>query len=1048
MTAAPITADAAAAKVVGVGKTTTYKVGATVKSVKTTNKKVVKATKSKKKGYISLKGLKAGKTTVTVKTTKKTVKLTVKVGATSITKKTVATSMKAGEKKTLSVNAVNGKGDTIQFTSNKKSVVKVNKASAKANSKKVASTTVTALKAGTAKITAKSKYTGKSKTFTIKVAAAPVATTPAVSTNPAVVATTPAATATVTNAPSVPGGDTTKAPETTSGAATTAPGTSANPDETKNPDATGTPEATTGAATTAPDATTTPEPTTTPEVEATTAPAITATPDPTTGSAVVSLSAVQTGHQKIVVTGSNLSDQVSDYTVKRGNSNVSINSVTVNADKTSATLISSATSLTAGTYTITYGTETYNFEVAAEKITSIEIIGNDLVLDGTDPTKATVGYKILNQFGERTVSSNVNVTCTIGTKSTVKTATTRTADGVIGIEASEAMAVNTKATLVLVEKTTGVSTTANLVVNSAATVKSVEVLGIYKDYATSKATKVDSFDTNANPTDYAIILTAYDQYGTKCNSLFTTGNITITATENTGVGAKALEASAETATIGDETYVAIPLTGSNLISGVSNVTMVSNTSGLLGSVQVKVTEAVKITSLKLNQVDPLYIGTKTYVDYVAKNSEGEEVTSYDTLTKSNIKFSNTGFDWEEQADGSAKLTYTPDSGDVTISGTSDDATTTAIVTTTCNNGVEVNTFTIGKAKMAKQIIGFDKDVALATVANATGKVALKLENFKVQDQYGNVLSDDELAGLTPNIEVSTYETNGKTGFKNSSNVTVGASSDKTLSTSATKTGALSKKDANVLSINADTTEGKFGLQFALNGVDNIGYTTTIQSYAMENISSFEVADIDQVYTDGSGASKDTSRDVIVTGKVGATAVSLSSSDYTIIGSTHLLAGTGTIAGQGDLIYSDEANKVLGSKTETIEVVINNKAGTSIKKDVVVSSVLPKVTTVEVKSAGFKLSPEANASGDDVALSDLVALLDIKDQYGSEITDNDARVSFSGISTDSALTVNKNNTKDATLHWPDAKDTYRVGVTITFSSGVTYSSTLLLTTTAS
>ena len=122
MNPAPITANAATAKVVGIGKTFTIKKTTKVSGLSKAEKKIVKVTVNKKKKTVTVTGLKAGK--ASFKIGKKA--YTVKVGATKITKKTVTTSMTAGETKTLSVNAVNGKGDTIQFTSSKKSVVKVN----------------------------------------------------------------------------------------------------------------------------------------------------------------------------------------------------------------------------------------------------------------------------------------------------------------------------------------------------------------------------------------------------------------------------------------------------------------------------------------------------------------------------------------------------------------------------------------------------------------------------------------------------------------------------------------------------------------------------------------------------------------------------------------------------------------------------------------------------------------------------------------------------------------------------------------------------------
>ena len=240
-------------KKVGVGKTVTYKAGATVKKVTVKNKKVVKATISKKnKKHVTLKGLKAGTTTVTVKTSKKTIKLNVKVGATKITKKTLKTTMTAGDTQTVSVTATGGKGDTIKFASSNKAVLKVNKTSAKANTKGIAKMGVAAVAEGTAKLTVSSKNTGVKKAFTIKVVAAtPAPATQAPATGPAVttaaatnapsVVTTPGVQATATagtDATQAPGTDVTLAPGSTDAVSTDAP---ANTDAVATPDVTADP---------------------------------------------------------------------------------------------------------------------------------------------------------------------------------------------------------------------------------------------------------------------------------------------------------------------------------------------------------------------------------------------------------------------------------------------------------------------------------------------------------------------------------------------------------------------------------------------------------------------------------------------------------------------------------------------------------------------------------------------------------------------------------------------------------------------------------------
>ena len=257
---APITANAATAKVLGVGKTFTVKKTTKVSGLSKAEKKIVKVTVNKKKRTVTVKGVKAGK--ASFKIGKKA--YTVKVGATKIAKKTLKTTMTAGTSQTVSVTATAGKGDTIKFASSNKAVLTVNKASAKASTKGIAKMGVKAVKEGTAKLTVSSKNTGVKKSFTIKVvAAAPaptqapqVATTPAVTTATATPVTTPAVQATATAgtnttlAPGqteVPGTDATLAPgqtEVPGTDATLAPGQTIDPSASQNPDGTQTPDTT------------------------------------------------------------------------------------------------------------------------------------------------------------------------------------------------------------------------------------------------------------------------------------------------------------------------------------------------------------------------------------------------------------------------------------------------------------------------------------------------------------------------------------------------------------------------------------------------------------------------------------------------------------------------------------------------------------------------------------------------------------------------------------------------------------------------------------
>ena len=246
ITAAPISADAATKKVVGVGKSTTVSVSASAKvtGLSKAEKKVVKVTKKGKK--FTIKGKKAGK--ASFKIGKKS--FNVKVGATSIKKKSFATSLTVGTNKTVKVTAANGKADTLTWKSNKTAVVKVAKASSKANSSKVASNTLQPKKAGSATITITSKNTGKKLSVKVTVKAkatptnspaatteVPVTTAPAATTEVPVTtapaATTPAATTEVpvTTTPAA----TTEVPVTTAPAATTPVATTEVPQTSETP---------------------------------------------------------------------------------------------------------------------------------------------------------------------------------------------------------------------------------------------------------------------------------------------------------------------------------------------------------------------------------------------------------------------------------------------------------------------------------------------------------------------------------------------------------------------------------------------------------------------------------------------------------------------------------------------------------------------------------------------------------------------------------------------------------------------------------------------
>ena len=195
---------------IGVGKKATKKVAKKIKSVKTSNKKIVAVKKKGAKKFI-LTAKKAGTAKVTVKFGKKTLKATVKVGATKV--KAVKKNVEIGvtSKAAVSVKATNGKKDAFTWKSKDKKVVTVEKAKTTANKNGKATNTITGVATGTSVITVKSKNTGKKATIKVVVTGAAVATKPV--TNGAVTGTATTGTAASGSATKTPAP--TKTPGTT-----------------------------------------------------------------------------------------------------------------------------------------------------------------------------------------------------------------------------------------------------------------------------------------------------------------------------------------------------------------------------------------------------------------------------------------------------------------------------------------------------------------------------------------------------------------------------------------------------------------------------------------------------------------------------------------------------------------------------------------------------------------------------------------------------------------------------------------------------------------
>ncbi|MEE3440481.1 hypothetical protein, partial [Ruminococcus sp.] len=471
----------------------------------------------------------------------------------------------------------------------------------------------------------------------------------------------------------------------------------------------------------------------------------------------------------------------------------------------------------------------------------------------------------------------------------------------------------------------------------------VDVLGLYDISGTTP--KVAALNTSSDATKQELLFKAYDQYGNELSAL-KTEDVTITVSGNTGLEKATLGTLFETRTVNDQTYFAIPMKGT-LAKGTSVVTIVGNSVGLLSSTPIEVKAQVVVADLTITPSDTLYVGTKTEVNYVAKDTEGNEVTDYSKLNAllPASTFTNADFSWERQADGSAKLFIKPSVGEgkTLANNPSGTNSSTAVLTTQVGTNVHTITVAVFAKKVSTAIIGVKGDAAKVSIIGAQ-HLLFKQSDFIIQDQYGNLMTDAEVAANESGYKIVAVKEPGGKGFEDAiaSNGTAISETETTtmfdVTTKATETGV---------------STYTFKLQNGGTDIPNSDCQISLTAVGIDSITDITIADLPEMYVavDGNAtndAANSASIPLVVTGKYGALNVVINNAFYNVIGedkpTTHLKYEAGTISATGaDVLKDDNPSSVV----ETIEIVVNNSAGTSVKKNVTISSVAPAVKSVKL-----------------------------------------------------------------------------------------------------
>ena len=309
--------------------------------------------------------------------------------------------------------------------------------------------------------------------------------------------------------------------------------------------------------------------------------------------------AKQAGAKVIEVTnGVSMKDK--KVTLKRGNTEVTLadkDGVKFTEDGKGIT-ITTAAKLTDNEYTVVIGDKEIKVNAKAEKVAAIKILSDKAAVENTASgssvkyTKAKVGYRVENQFGE-----DITKQTSLQVSGSAK-ATLQPSKNVIEFESTNAdgFIVNRDViSVVLVHTETATTAQATLTVSSESAVNSIEYAGIYN--ADNKALTEDS-DLEADT--YYMLFNIKDQYGYDFDSLTESKQVYLSvagAFTNLTIDGKQ---NFKKITKDGKTYWGYPLKtldGKTLSQGTATVTAISAGTGVNTTQNIDVAVGKKVANL-------------------------------------------------------------------------------------------------------------------------------------------------------------------------------------------------------------------------------------------------------------------------------------------------------------------------------------------------------------------------------------------------------------------------------------------------------------------
>ena len=617
---------------------------------------------------------------------------------------------------------------------------------------------------------------------------------------------------------------------------------------------------------------------------------------------------------------------------------------------------------------------------------------------------AIVTYQALNQYGERMNADKPQISCTLGTVLERDISESKVnADGSFVItDMPSVMAIQgQKGNVIVVDKKNGVNTTQEVTVSAAATPTEIEIVGVY-DANSNKIDECLKENADLRSGNYYILLTAKDQYTNDfTNDVYFKELTTVTIAgglTNVKVKPDGNDEQISKRTVNGKDYIAIQLTNADpnpnknkAKAGSYTLMIVNQEKGMLLNASYSVAEATIIKSISITADKGLYNGAgEQELSYDIIDQNGNAVTSYAILNDSDLisfTHNNGSFKFIKNADGSAKLVYTPSPYTFTDNNNDKEykllTESVTLNNNTSNLMVQPLTLTLYEGKVAKSVSKLKDGTATSLALNDTLKISLA--DIVYADQYGNEMSAKD-AGLST-----------KTGFSNgvaylpvsSGGITcdygTDADVDKLVFTSYgnnTATATVYLKLGN----NVSTTN--YDCKFDVVATDTKGIdASTLKIDSINGGNAYHVAAGSAVGFDGSNYNTNKRsylRDIKVVGKIGGVDTVIPDTQYVIKSL------------KDNKISTDEVNGIGGAKkttTKTATVVVQvttqdangTRTETELTGTFVISTDGAKIAKINDKADPHTTdgSYVLNATNRLVTAGALKAAFTYKDQYGAD-----------------------------------------------------------------